>query len=292
MLMQRVAFLLAVAHAAARPAGPEHCSRKGARPCRGSGKAALDGQAQVPAGLARFKLKFLRDDWQGGSPAARRRVEPHDVNARGARRGLRGRRAPRRRQGRARAAAGRLVSHREAQDPAERHHQGAAGRRVVRVVYHNLRVVGGRLGGGRVAARGDEPDLDAHARGGRAGLVRVFRQAALGAAWLRLSGHVAARVQADAVIGRGARSARLLRARARRRRRIYLPWVPQLAAYCLHLALGDAWNKVFFGQQKVAAGALMITVFYGALLASAYLFSLVDPMAGLLMVPTCVEINQ
>ena len=71
-----------------------------------------------------------------------------------------------------------------------------------------------------------------------------------------------------------------------------LPWVPQLAAYCLHLALGDAWNKVFFGQQKVAAGALMISVFYGALLASAYLFSLVDPVAGLLMVPTCVEINQ
>ena len=71
-----------------------------------------------------------------------------------------------------------------------------------------------------------------------------------------------------------------------------LPWVPQLAAYCLHLALGDAWNKVFFGQQKVFAGALMISVFYGALLASAYLFSLVDPVAGLLMVPTCVEINQ
>ena len=43
---------------------------------------------------------------------------------------------------------------------------------------------------------------------------------------------------------------------------------------------------------QVFAGALMITVFYGALLASAYLFSLVDPVAGLLMVPTCVEINQ
>ena len=71
-----------------------------------------------------------------------------------------------------------------------------------------------------------------------------------------------------------------------------LPWVPQLAAYCLHLALGDAWNKVFFGQQKVFAGALMITVFYGALLASAYLFAQVDATAGLLMVPTCVEINQ
>ena len=70
-----------------------------------------------------------------------------------------------------------------------------------------------------------------------------------------------------------------------------LPWVPQLAAYCLHLALGDAWNKVFFGQQKVAAGALMITVFYGALLASAYLFAQVDPTAGLLMVPTCLWVT-
>ena len=43
---------------------------------------------------------------------------------------------------------------------------------------------------------------------------------------------------------------------------------------------------------QVFAGALMISVFYGALLASAYLFSLVDPVAGLLMVPTCVEIKQ
>ena len=34
-----------------------------------------------------------------------------------------------------------------------------------------------------------------------------------------------------------------------------LPWVPQLAAYCLHLALGDAWNKVFSGQQKVRHAA-------------------------------------
>ena len=37
-----------------------------------------------------------------------------------------------------------------------------------------------------------------------------------------------------------------------------LPWVPQLAAYCLHLALGDAWNKVFFGQQKVRYAACYI----------------------------------
>lgn len=69
-----------------------------------------------------------------------------------------------------------------------------------------------------------------------------------------------------------------------------LPWAP-LAAYCLHLALGDAWNKVFFGQQKVFAGALLITIFYGVLLTSAYLFSQIDATAGLLMVPTCLWVT-
>ena len=51
MLMQRVAFLLAVAHAAARPAGPK--------------ARALPRQqaAQRRKGWT-AKLKFLRDDWQ------------------------------------------------------------------------------------------------------------------------------------------------------------------------------------------------------------------------------------
>ena len=42
---------------------------------------------------------------------------------------------------------------------------------------------------------------------------------------------------------------------------------------------------------QVFAGALMITVFYGALLASAYLFAQVDATAGLLMVPTCLWVT-
>jgi benzodiazapine receptor len=60
-----------------------------------------------------------------------------------------------------------------------------------------------------------------------------------------------------------------------------------LAVYCAHLSLGDAWNKVFFGLQCPGRGAAVITVFFGLLLASAYLFGTVDPLAGKLLLPTC-----
>ena len=63
------------------------------------------------------------------------------------------------------------------------------------------------------------------------------------------------------------------------------PWVP-LAAYCSHLALGDAWNKVFFGMQQVKTGAFVITLFYAMLCASAFLFYGVDPVAAAFMAPT------
>jgi translocator protein len=65
-----------------------------------------------------------------------------------------------------------------------------------------------------------------------------------------------------------------------------IPWTT-LAVYCAHLSLGDAWNKVFFGYQCTGKGAAVITAFFGALLASAYLFFGVDPAAGKLMLPTC-----
>ena len=55
MLMQRAAFLLAVAHAAARPAGPRRV------PCRGRAKAVEQRKGR---GGWTAKLKFLRDDWQ------------------------------------------------------------------------------------------------------------------------------------------------------------------------------------------------------------------------------------
>jgi tryptophan-rich sensory protein len=63
--------------------------------------------------------------------------------------------------------------------------------------------------------------------------------------------------------------------------------IPILAVYCTHLALGDAWNKVFFGLQCPGRGVAVITTFFGLLLTSAYLFYSVDPLAGKFMLPTC-----
>ncbi|CAB9531221.1 Translocator protein [Seminavis robusta] len=65
-----------------------------------------------------------------------------------------------------------------------------------------------------------------------------------------------------------------------------IPW-DVLALYCGHLSLGDAWNKVFFGYQCTGKGAAVITVFFAALLSSAYLFFGVDQEAGKFMLPTC-----
>jgi len=42
---------------------------------------------------------------------------------------------------------------------------------------------------------------------------------------------------------------------------------------------------------QVFAGALLIIVFYGVLLTSAYLISQIDATAGLLMVPTCLWVT-
>jgi len=65
-----------------------------------------------------------------------------------------------------------------------------------------------------------------------------------------------------------------------------IPW-QVLAVYCAHLSLGDAWNKVFFGYQCIGKGVAVITVFFGLLLSSAFLFSGVDPTAGKFLLPTC-----
>mmetsp|Transcript_6639 Transcript_6639/g.20921 ORF Transcript_6639/g.20921 Transcript_6639/m.20921 type:complete len:300 (-) Transcript_6639:22-921(-) len=63
-------------------------------------------------------------------------------------------------------------------------------------------------------------------------------------------------------------------------------WGP-ISLWAVHLCLGDAWNSVFFTQQRVGWGVAVISVFYGALLSTAYAFSRVDRVAGLLMLPTC-----
>ena len=63
--------------------------------------------------------------------------------------------------------------------------------------------------------------------------------------------------------------------------------VPVLAIYCAHLALGDAWNKVFFGMQCPGRGVAVIAAFFAMLLTSAYVFYQVEPLAGLFLLPTC-----
>lgn len=62
---------------------------------------------------------------------------------------------------------------------------------------------------------------------------------------------------------------------------------PALAVYCFHLALGDAWNDVFFEYQRIGLGAIVITTFFGVLLTSAKLFGDINPEAGKFLWPTC-----
>jgi benzodiazapine receptor len=63
------------------------------------------------------------------------------------------------------------------------------------------------------------------------------------------------------------------------------PWAV-MAVYCTHLSLGDTWNQVFFGCQRIFLGVEVIGAFWVALAASAVAFGSVDTMAGLLILPT------
>jgi benzodiazapine receptor len=63
------------------------------------------------------------------------------------------------------------------------------------------------------------------------------------------------------------------------------PW-SVMAVYCAHLSLGDTWNQVFFGCQRIKLGVGVICTFWSVLVASAVAFGGVDTTAGLLMLPT------
>jgi benzodiazapine receptor len=63
------------------------------------------------------------------------------------------------------------------------------------------------------------------------------------------------------------------------------PW-SAMAVYCVHLSLGDAWNQVFFGCQRIRLGVGVICTFWSVLVASAVAFGSIDTTAGLLMLPT------
>lgn len=66
-----------------------------------------------------------------------------------------------------------------------------------------------------------------------------------------------------------------------------LPWWPALTVYCAHLALGDAWNEVFFGCQRIGLGVGVIVTFLGLLATSAKLFYDIEEQAGMFLLPTC-----
>ena len=59
-----------------------------------------------------------------------------------------------------------------------------------------------------------------------------------------------------------------------------------LTVYCGHLALGDTWNQVFFGCQRIRLGAVVIGTFWSMLAVTAVGFGRLDTMAGQLMLPT------
>lgn len=64
-----------------------------------------------------------------------------------------------------------------------------------------------------------------------------------------------------------------------------------LLVYSIHLSLGDAWNKIFFGLQQIKAGVVTISTFWALLVTSAYLFYVMNPTAGLFLVPTCLWVT-
>ena len=287
MLMQRLAVVLALAHAAARPVGPRARPRK-----------AVEKAVEQRAGWT-AKLKFLRDDWQkavqqrgGGVEVLRPRGGASSLTTlthaavgavfeAGALLGVvkAARALP--------PGASEVIAKLKILPSDTIKGLPAAEWFAWCVIIFGSSAVGSVVDGSLRAATNQilMPTRVAGEQGWYASLDKPRWEPpgyVFPIMWLLVSKPTqllaVAKVCSSSVGGEGEEAAAL-------------PWVPQLAAYCLHLALGDAWNKVFFGQQKVAAGALMITVFYGALLASAYLFSLVDPMAGLLMVPTCLWVT-
>jgi len=64
-----------------------------------------------------------------------------------------------------------------------------------------------------------------------------------------------------------------------------MPW-HELAVYCVHLSLGDGWNDVYFGAQRLGLGLVVIVAQYATLVRSYLLFREVDPEAGGFLLPT------
>jgi len=67
-------------------------------------------------------------------------------------------------------------------------------------------------------------------------------------------------------------------------------WIA-LGVYCYHLAMGNTWNEVFFGYQKVGLGLVVIAKFWISLILSTVLFYREKDWAGYLLLPTCAWVT-
>eukprot|EP00634_Sargassococcus_sp_CCMP2135_P003079 CAMPEP_0198645046 /NCGR_PEP_ID=MMETSP1467-20131203/1012_1 /TAXON_ID=1462469 /ORGANISM="unid. sp., Strain CCMP2135" /LENGTH=281 /DNA_ID=CAMNT_0044380525 /DNA_START=26 /DNA_END=871 /DNA_ORIENTATION=+ len=62
-------------------------------------------------------------------------------------------------------------------------------------------------------------------------------------------------------------------------------------AYVFHLALGDTWNRVFFGERHVGLGVVVIGLFVSSLALAAGLFARLDRRAALFLLPTLAWVS-
>jgi translocator protein len=61
--------------------------------------------------------------------------------------------------------------------------------------------------------------------------------------------------------------------------------------YGIHLALGDTWNQIFFNHQRIGLGAMVISLFWSALLVTIYVFDDINPWAGYFLLPTAAWVT-
>ncbi|GAB4822547.1 hypothetical protein N2152v2_009593 [Parachlorella kessleri] len=64
-----------------------------------------------------------------------------------------------------------------------------------------------------------------------------------------------------------------------------------VAAFGIHLALGNAWNTTFFGRHKMQESLKVMGTFWASIAATISAFSFVNPLAAWLMVPTQVWVT-
>lgn len=69
------------------------------------------------------------------------------------------------------------------------------------------------------------------------------------------------------------------------------PKTAALAAFGIHLALGNYWNITFFGRHEMRRSIPVMLAFWASIAASIATFSATSPAAAYLMVPTQIWVS-